>query len=92
LPFFDARAPPHPIASLLQPLKLAGELAHIRRRTYVYAEGWEGSSPFTAIYQRLLSDPSWRTHALAGGHNLMRDAPQDLAKIVLAAGELLVKS
>ena len=87
LPFFDARAMPHPIASVLQPLKLTGDLSHIRRRTYVYAAGWEGPSPFTAIYQRLRNDPSWQTYASAGGHNLMRDAPEDLVKILIEVGE-----
>ncbi|MER7006034.1 alpha/beta fold hydrolase [Dactylosporangium sp. NPDC000555] len=83
LPFFDARATPHPIASLLQPLRLTGDLAHLRRRDYLYAAGWEAQSPFTPVYQRLRDDPSWTTHALAGGHNLMRDTPQELLKILL---------
>ncbi|WP_435205024.1 alpha/beta fold hydrolase [Micromonospora sp. bgisy143] len=82
LPFFDARATPHPIASLLQPLRLTGELGHIKRRDYVYATGWADQSPFTATYQRLSADPAWRTHALAGGHNLMRDTPNELARIL----------
>ncbi|GAA4629942.1 alpha/beta fold hydrolase [Actinoallomurus vinaceus] len=92
LPFFDARATPHPIASLLQPLRLTGDLAHIRRRDYVYAAGWDGPSPFTAVYERLREDPAWTTHALPGGHNLMRDVPQDLVEILLegvASGERL---
>jgi hypothetical protein len=48
----------------------------------VYAAGWDGQSPFTPVYQRLREDPSWRTYALDSGHNLMRDAPQDLLKIL----------
>ncbi|MGN9788585.1 alpha/beta fold hydrolase [Nonomuraea sp. ZG12] len=83
LPFFDPRATPHPLASLLQPLRLTGDLGHIRRREYVYAAGWDGPSPFTPVYRRLRADPSWRTHALDSGHNLMRDAPQDLVRILL---------
>ncbi|MGK5557318.1 alpha/beta fold hydrolase [Actinomadura kijaniata] len=83
LPFFDPRATPHPLASLLQPLRLTGDLSHIRRRVYVYATGWDGPSPFASVYQRLREDPAWSTHALAGGHNLMRDAPRDLARILL---------
>ncbi|MFF0316540.1 hypothetical protein ACFYPH_18155 [Micromonospora sp. NPDC005252] len=82
LPFFDARATAHPIASVLQPLRLAGDLAHIRRRDYVYAAGWADQSPFTPTYRRLSEDPRWTTHALAGGHNLMRDAPDELARIL----------
>ncbi len=83
LPFFDARATPHPLASLLQPLPLTGDLAHIRRKVYVYAAGWDGESPFTPIYHRLREDRSWTTYALDSGHNLMRDAPKDLVEILL---------
>ncbi|WP_433346982.1 alpha/beta fold hydrolase [Micromonospora sp. CA-111912] len=82
LPFFDARATPHPLASLLQPLQLTSDLAHIRRRVYVYAAGWDGESPFTPFYHRLRADPAWTTYALDSRHNLMRDAPKDLLKIL----------
>ncbi|GAB2866031.1 alpha/beta fold hydrolase [Actinocorallia aurea] len=85
LPFFDPRATPHPLASLLQPLRTTGDLAHVRRSVYVYAAAWPGPSPFTATYERLRDDPSWTVHALDGGHNLMRDAPDALLKAVLDA-------
>ncbi|GGO12809.1 alpha/beta fold hydrolase [Microbispora bryophytorum] len=85
LPFFDPRATPHPIASLLQPLRLTGDPARIARRVYVYAARWQGESPFTATYERLREDPAWTTYALDGGHNLMRDAPEDLLKILTGA-------
>ncbi|MGW0436597.1 alpha/beta fold hydrolase [Micromonospora sp. NPDC003197] len=83
LPFFDARATPHPLASLLQPVQLTSDLEHVQRKVYVYAAGWAGESPFTPFYQRLRKDPSWTVHALDGGHNLMRDAADDLLKILL---------
>lgn len=83
LPFFDPRATPHPLASLLQPLRVSGDLTRFRRRDYVYAAGWDGESPFTPVHERLRADPAWTTHALAGGHNLMRDAPEDLLAILL---------
>ncbi|MEU6644513.1 hypothetical protein ABZ863_18430 [Saccharomonospora sp. NPDC046836] len=28
-------------------------------------------------------DPAWTTHALDGGHNLMRDVPSELLKVLL---------
>ncbi|GAA4930871.1 alpha/beta fold hydrolase [Streptomyces coeruleoprunus] len=87
LPFFDPRATPHPLASLLQSLRLNGRLEHVRRRDYVYATGWDGESPFTSLYERLLDDPSWQVHALESGHNVMGDAPEELLKILLAAAE-----
>ena len=87
LPFFDPRATAHPLASLLQPLRLTGDLSHIRHRSYVYATGWDGESPFTPVYQRLRDEPAWTTYALAGGHNLMRDVPQALTKLLLEIAE-----
>ncbi|WP_433356784.1 alpha/beta fold hydrolase [Microtetraspora malaysiensis] len=87
LPFFDTRATPHPLASLFQPLRLTSDLTQTRRRVYVYAAGWDGESPFFAVHQRLREDPAWTTHALDSGHNLMRDAPLELLKILLDAGE-----
>nr|WP_324198455.1 alpha/beta hydrolase [Nocardia beijingensis] len=87
LPFFDPRATAHPLASVLQPLTLTGDLGHIRRRDYIYAAGWDTPSPFTATYQRLRDDARWTTHALTGGHNLMRDAPEDLLRILLEVAE-----
>ncbi|MGW6334408.1 alpha/beta fold hydrolase [Nocardia rhamnosiphila] len=82
LPFFDPRATPHPLASVLQPLALEGGLAYIRSRTYVYAAGWDTPSPFTGVHARLDRDPGWTTYALDGGHNLMRDDPEGLLRIL----------
>jgi pimeloyl-ACP methyl ester carboxylesterase len=85
LPFFDPRATAHPLASLMQPIRLTGDLSRFRRRDYVYATKWEGESPFAATFERVQRDPSWTTHVLDGAHNLMRDNPDDLLKILLDA-------
>ncbi|NUO57662.1 MAG: alpha/beta fold hydrolase [Hamadaea sp.] len=85
LPFFDPRATAHPVASLLQPLRLTRDPAQVARH-YVYAAGWADQSPFTPVHERLRDTPGWATHALDGGHNLMRDAPDDLLRILLDAG------
>ncbi|OBK76926.1 alpha/beta fold hydrolase [Mycobacterium sp. 1274761.0] len=86
LPFFDERATAHPLASLMQPIRLSGNLSGIRRRYYIYAMQWPDESPFAATFARLRDDPAWSTHALDGAHNLMRDCPDDLLSILLAAG------
>jgi hypothetical protein len=83
LPFFDSRATAHPLASLMQPVRLTGDLSRFRRRDYVYATTWDGESPFAATFERVRRDPSWTTHALDGAHNLMRDNPDDLLGILL---------
>ncbi|WP_029115628.1 alpha/beta fold hydrolase [Mycobacterium sp. URHB0044] len=86
LPFFDSRATAHPLASLMQPIRLRGDLSGFRHRVYVAARKWDGESPFAATFQRLQGDASWTTHELDGAHNLMRDNPDDLLRILLAVG------
>ena len=86
LPFFDSRATAHPLASLMQPIRLSDDLSRFRRRDYVYATKWDGESPFAATFDRVRNDPTWTTHVLDGAHNLMRDCPDDLLRILLAAG------
>ena len=83
MPFFDPRATSHPIASVLQPLHLKGELSRFRQRVYVYALDWPGESPLQRSYERVRSDPTWTVHELDGKHNLMRDNPDDLLRILL---------
>lgn len=84
LPFFDPRATAHPLAALMQPVRLRGNLSTFRRRDYVYAKGWATPSPFTPTFERLRTDPTWVTHALDGAHNLMRDNHEDLVRILCA--------
>lgn len=85
LPFFDPRATAHPLASLVQRIRLTDGLSRFRRRDYVYAKQWDGESPFAPTYRRLRDDPLWTTHALDSRHNLIRDAPDQLLKILLAS-------
>ena len=87
MPFFDDRATAHPLASVLQRLTLTGDLDRFRRRDYVVALGWPGESPLQANYDRVRDDPTWNVHELDGHHNLMRDNPEDLVRILLAAGD-----
>ena len=85
MPFFDPRATSHPLATVLQPLRLTGDLDRFRQRVFVYALGWPGESPLQPSYDRVRDDPLWITHELDGKHNLMRDNPDDLLRILLDA-------
>lgn len=80
-PGLDPRTTPHPLASFLQKIQLAGE-PQVDRRDYVYLDGWSGT-PFTEVYQRLRHDPDWRVHSLPTGHNVAREAPERFVKILL---------
>jgi pimeloyl-ACP methyl ester carboxylesterase len=83
--FFDLRATAHPLASFRQRIKLTGDLNRFRRRDFVYALKWPGDSPLRQSYERVRDDPNWTTHELDGAHNLMRDNPDDLLRILLDA-------
>jgi hypothetical protein len=86
MPFFDDRATAHPLACFLQPIKLSADLGSFRRRDFVYALQWPGDSPLRQSYERVRDDPTWTTHELDGKHNLMRDKPEDLLRILLDVG------
>lgn len=85
LPFFDSRASAHPLASLIQRIKLSGDVDHVRHRDFVYALKWPGDSPLRSSYERVKNDPDWKVHELDGAHNLMRDNPDDLLRICCEA-------
>ncbi|QZT65147.1 alpha/beta fold hydrolase [Mycolicibacterium austroafricanum] len=87
LPFFDDRATSHPLATVLQPLRLRGDLNGFRLRIFVYALDWPGESPLRPSYDRVCDDPAWICHELDGRHNLMRDKPEDLLRILLSASQ-----
>ncbi|MEV0414144.1 alpha/beta fold hydrolase [Streptomyces sp. NPDC050448] len=86
LPFFDPRATPHPLASLLQAVRLEGDLSRFDRKSYVYATQWPTPSPFAEVYERLSGSPQWQTYAIESGHNVMREAPEELLKVLLSHG------
>ena len=83
LPFFDDRAQAHPLATLLQRIRLAGDLSKFRRRVYLFAKDWPGESPMQTSWDRIRDDPTWEAHALDSKHNFMRDVPEQLAAILL---------
>jgi hypothetical protein len=71
----DPRTRPHPIASLLQAIRLTGAFARVPRREFVYCSGWEDRTPFAELRSPLQSDPEWQVHDLPTGHAAMREAP-----------------
>ena len=77
----DPRARPHPLASLVQQLRLTGATPPDLPRDFVHLSGWPGS-PFTAVYERLREDPTWRTHELPLRHNIALEAPGQLTAIL----------
>jgi len=79
----DPRRNPHPLASLVQTIRLTGVVDQVPRREFVYCSGWEDRTPFAGLRTRLQADPGWQVHDLASGHNAMREAPAAVAQLLI---------
>ncbi|MGV9678607.1 alpha/beta fold hydrolase [Nocardia sp. NPDC003482] len=79
----DPRRRPHPFAAFMQTVRLTGEFARVPRREFVYCSGWEDRTPFAEQRIRLAADPGWRVHELPTGHDVMHEAPQAVAALLL---------
>ena len=79
----DPRARPHPLASFVQAIKLAGKPKHALDRTFISGGAWP-RSPFVALTKRLRNDADWRVHEIPVGHNIARRDPHSLAAILRA--------
>jgi pimeloyl-ACP methyl ester carboxylesterase len=78
----DRLCTPQPFATLCERLELNGAYLNVRKKTYVRATNWGGTHPLGS-YLRVKDDRSWSVIELPCGHDIMLDAPQRLAKILL---------
>jgi pimeloyl-ACP methyl ester carboxylesterase len=81
----DPRRRPHPLASLVQTIRLTGAVDRVPRRDFIYCSGWEDGTPFAGLRARLQADPRWRVHDLPTAHNAMREAPDAVAELLIRA-------
>jgi pimeloyl-ACP methyl ester carboxylesterase len=86
LPFFDKRARPHPLGTLLQKSRLTGAYKSVKRKHFVAAVGaeWRKQSPFIEVAHRLRGDPGWVVTELDSSHNFLAHGPEALLRILLA--------
>lgn len=87
----DPRRRPHPLASLLQTIRLTGALDKIPCREFVYCSAWEDRTPFAELRTRLQADPGWQVHDLPTGHDAMNEAPEAVAALLLGQQHLAVQ-
>ncbi|SDT74874.1 Pimeloyl-ACP methyl ester carboxylesterase [Streptomyces sp. TLI_053] len=84
-PALDPRATVHPLATLLQPVRLSGAADALDvPRVYLHAERFE-DTPFLDTVDRLRNDPAWTVHTLLVGHDLVREAPEEFLEFALTA-------
>ena len=79
----DRRCVPQPITTFGQPIASAGAIGAVRRRIYIRADNDRVTS-YAYCAEHARSAPDWEYHDVPAGHDVMIDAPQALAGILLA--------
>jgi pimeloyl-ACP methyl ester carboxylesterase len=77
----DRLCVPQPIATFTDTIALTGGRERIARRTYIRARSYANPG-FDRAYDALRNDPSWRTHEVPCGHDVMVDMPDALAAML----------
>ncbi len=80
-PTVDALATPHPIGCFTEKLKLSGAYRDVKRHLYLHGTVLPRESPFRRFYQQAQRS-GWSAHALACGHHLMLDMPEETARLL----------
>ena len=73
-----------PIATFTDKIALTGARDRIARKSYIRAKSYANPG-FDKALSAVRSDPSWRTHEVACGHDVMVDAPERLTELRLEA-------
>jgi pimeloyl-ACP methyl ester carboxylesterase len=82
----DRLCTPHPLASFCEPIALTGAWLKIPKKTYVRATGWQGYDQLGFLsYQTIVNDDRWVKVDVPCGHEVMLDAPEILADVLVNA-------
>ena len=82
----DALCTPQPFATLTERLKLSGAYMNIAKKTYILATRWGANPPsLKDAYASVKDDKSWKGFEVPYGHEVMLDAPEHLAEMLIAS-------
>ncbi len=84
--WIDRRCVAQPIATFGQPVALTGAVDRVRRRVYIRADN-DRVTPYAHCAEHAQSAPDWEYHEISAGHDVMVDAPEALAGILLDAAK-----
>jgi pimeloyl-ACP methyl ester carboxylesterase len=82
--YVDAQCVPQPLETMRERMSLTGARDRVPHKTYLRA-GTYRSHPFDAARERAVGTPGWVVETIASGHDVMLDAPEELAAALLAA-------
>jgi len=71
----------HPLATMIQKIKLTGAYQKVTKRLYVSAP-IDQSAIFSGIYKKVSTDPSWQSMTVESGHMLQLEMPEQVARII----------
>jgi pimeloyl-ACP methyl ester carboxylesterase len=77
----DRLCTPHPIASVLEKITIGTGADGIKNHTYIYATNWS-FTPIVQQYERAKTLAGWKVFEVEAGHDIMLDAPIQLADIL----------
>jgi pimeloyl-ACP methyl ester carboxylesterase len=72
---------PHPLRPIQEAPRVSGRWLTVARKHYVLA-AHEPDPRFLALHRRLSADPTWVTHSIDGGHELMLSHPGTVADLI----------
>ena len=78
----NRRCRPQALATFESPVLLSGRHEKVAQRLYILADGWD-PSPFRYFAAQAEGKPGWRVVKMPCGHDVMVDAPRELAAELL---------
>jgi pimeloyl-ACP methyl ester carboxylesterase len=78
----NRRLTAHPYRTLTEAIKIGSNADRIPHHTYIYASSW-GNAQITKQYELAKKRVGWRVFEVESGHDVMLDAPDELAKILI---------
>jgi pimeloyl-ACP methyl ester carboxylesterase len=80
----NSKLTPQPLGPTFTPNKFTGARQKVANKTYIRASGYPQPS-FDKWLAQCKADPSWRTHSIECGHDIMVDKPEELTELLIAA-------
>jgi pimeloyl-ACP methyl ester carboxylesterase len=80
----DSKLTPQPAGTLHEKIRMTGALSRVPRRTYIRATKFTNPL-FDAAFESTARNTAWITLRVESGHDVMIDAPEELAQILVAA-------
>jgi pimeloyl-ACP methyl ester carboxylesterase len=84
--YVDSMCVPQPLVTFREGLRLTGARERVAHKTYLRAGNYR-SIPFDAARDAVTGASGWVVESIPSGHDVMIDAPEELAAALVAAAE-----